>query len=109
MNRHLTTEPDEDPLHLIRQIWQVPHRSEEHTSELQSRETSYAVFGLKKKNVQHPGNIGGYSQLHPDPQERVAARPIEELAVFPVGRASDHLRRPNHRRQHLRACGTCTL
>src|SRR3712207_8897776 len=29
------------------------HRSEEHTSELQSRHISYAVFCLKKKNTQH--------------------------------------------------------
>src|SRR6266511_4489735 len=29
-----------------------PRRSEEHTSELQSREISYAVFCLKKKNIQ---------------------------------------------------------
>src|ERR671915_1932765 len=45
-----------------------PRRSEEHTSELQSRETiSYAVFCLKKKNPDdmHPGedvHVGEHEQ-----------------------------------------------
>src|SRR5690606_42071002 len=36
----------------LRQNLMVSCRSEEHTSELQSREISYAVFCLKKKKIQ---------------------------------------------------------
>src|SRR3546814_8827500 len=41
-------------LGLLHRLLKRPHRSEEHTSELQSlMRISYAVFCLKKKNIQY--------------------------------------------------------
>src|SRR3546814_4856091 len=46
-----------DDAHLLLEVRKHPHRSEEHTSELQSlMRISYAVFCLKKKKKQHRNN-----------------------------------------------------
>src|SRR3546814_2113839 len=43
-----------EPLAVANMTWSAPHRSEEHTSELQSlMRISYAVFCLKKKKKQY--------------------------------------------------------
>src|SRR2546430_7003214 len=45
----------------------IVHRSEEHTSELQSQSISYAVFCLKKKSAARPTRSGISSDAYPSP------------------------------------------